>query len=147
MALYLSIYENIYSDIICTDANSHQDDYRRNRLSYDVLSGKPTRRKEQDSEVYQHTCQSDFIDSDILPSSPSSFTPGVTMVTAGNKSAVSRSLEDWSFTQVGGGQGTKDGEWLKVSNFPTTVHVELLKLGRIPDPVSYELGVQSSSRC
>ncbi|EKM80323.1 hypothetical protein AGABI1DRAFT_120351 [Agaricus bisporus var. burnettii JB137-S8] len=56
------------------------------------------------------------------------------MVTAGNKFAVSRSLEDWSFTQVGGGQGTKDGEWLKVSSFPTTVHVELLKLGRIPDP-------------
>lgn len=48
---------------------------------------------------------------------------------------VLRSLENWSFTQVGGGQGTKDGEWLKVTSFPTTVHVELLKLGRIPDPV------------
>ncbi|PPR06573.1 hypothetical protein CVT24_001754 [Panaeolus cyanescens] len=43
-------------------------------------------------------------------------------------------LEDWSFTQVGGGEGTKDGEWLQVSSFPTTVHVELLKLKRIPDP-------------
>jgi hypothetical protein len=58
------------------------------------------------------------------------------MVTAGTKSVVSRSLEDWTFTQVGGGQGTKDGEWLKVSSFPTTVHVELMKLGKIPDPVS-----------
>lgn len=44
--------------------------------------------------------------------------------------------EGWSFTQVGGGEGTKDGEWLDVSEFPTTVHVELLKLKRIPDPVS-----------
>ncbi|KIM68561.1 glycoside hydrolase family 2 protein [Scleroderma citrinum Foug A] len=46
-----------------------------------------------------------------------------------------RALETgWNFTQVGGGKGTKDGEWLPVTNFPTTVHVELLKLGRIPDP-------------
>ncbi|KZT29317.1 glycoside hydrolase family 2 protein [Neolentinus lepideus HHB14362 ss-1] len=42
--------------------------------------------------------------------------------------------EGWSFTQVGGGQGTKEGEWLACSEFPTTVHVELLKLKRIPDP-------------
>lgn len=48
-----------------------------------------------------------------------------------------RTLNDgWSFTQVGGGEGTKNGEWLGVSEFPTTVHVELLKLKRIPDPVS-----------
>lgn len=48
-----------------------------------------------------------------------------------------RTLNDgWSFSQVGGGEGTKDGEWLGVSEFPTTVHVELLKLKRIPDPVS-----------
>ncbi|KAL4267421.1 Beta-mannosidase glycosyl hydrolase [Pleurotus pulmonarius] len=40
----------------------------------------------------------------------------------------------WSFTQIGGGEGTKDGEWVPASSFPTTVHVELLKLGRIPDP-------------
>jgi beta-mannosidase len=46
-----------------------------------------------------------------------------------------RHLKDWSFTQVGGGEGTKDGEWIHVSEFPTTVHVELLKLERIPDPV------------
>jgi len=45
-----------------------------------------------------------------------------------------RSLSSWSFTQVGGGKGTKNGEWLEVSEFPTTVHVELLKLKRIPDP-------------
>lgn len=46
-----------------------------------------------------------------------------------------RSLtQDWSFTQGGGGHGTKNGEWLAVSQFPTTVHVELLKAERIPDP-------------
>ncbi|KAG6336605.1 hypothetical protein ID866_2481 [Astraeus odoratus] len=40
----------------------------------------------------------------------------------------------WSFTQIGGGQGTKEGEWLPVTDFPTTVHVELLRIKRIPDP-------------
>ncbi|KAH7916082.1 glycoside hydrolase family 2 protein [Hygrophoropsis aurantiaca] len=46
-----------------------------------------------------------------------------------------RSLaQGWSFTQVGGGQGTKNDEWLAVPQIPTTVHVELLKLKRIPDP-------------
>ena len=44
-------------------------------------------------------------------------------------------ISDWSFTQVAGGKGTADNEWLKVAQFPTTVHVELLRLGRIPDPV------------
>ena len=29
----------------------------------------------------------------------------------------------------------KAGEWLDVKSFPTTVHVELLKHGKIPDPV------------
>ncbi|KAG2042900.1 glycoside hydrolase family 2 protein [Suillus americanus] len=49
--------------------------------------------------------------------------------------SITRSLtQDWSFTQVGGGRGTKNGEWLAVSQFPTTVHVELLKAERIPDP-------------
>ena len=51
--------------------------------------------------------------------------------------ATSRSITDWSFTQIGGGEGTKDGEWLQVSSFPTTVHVELLKMKRIPDPVRF----------
>jgi beta-mannosidase len=46
-----------------------------------------------------------------------------------------RLLQEWSFTQVGGGEGTKDGEWLQTSEFPTSVHVELLNLKRIPDPV------------
>lgn len=46
----------------------------------------------------------------------------------------SRLLQEWSFTQVGGGEGTQDGEWLQTSEFPTSVHVELLKLKRIPDP-------------
>ncbi|KAK0482107.1 glycoside hydrolase family 2 protein [Armillaria luteobubalina] len=45
-----------------------------------------------------------------------------------------RQLKDWSFTQIGGGEGTKDGEWLQASQFPTTVHVELLKHKKIPDP-------------
>ncbi|KAF8915918.1 glycoside hydrolase family 2 protein [Mucidula mucida] len=48
--------------------------------------------------------------------------------------STTRLLEDWSFTQIGGGQGTKDGEWLQASSFPTTVHVELLELKKIPDP-------------
>ncbi|KAJ7276352.1 beta-mannosidase [Mycena haematopus] len=47
---------------------------------------------------------------------------------------MNRQLQDWKFTQLGGGEGTKDGEWLSVSQFPTTVHVELLNLKRIPDP-------------
>lgn len=56
-----------------------------------------------------------------------------------------RALETgWNFTQVGGGKGTKDGEWLPVTNFPTTVHVELLKLGRIPDPVGGTLVAMTS---
>jgi beta-mannosidase len=50
--------------------------------------------------------------------------------------AIVRAIKDWSFTQVGGGEGTKEGEWFEVSTFPTTVHVELLKLKKIPDPVS-----------
>ena len=49
--------------------------------------------------------------------------------------SIHRSLQHWHFTQVGGGEGTKDGEWLRVSEFPTTVHVELLRLKKIPDPV------------
>jgi hypothetical protein len=42
----------------------------------------------------------------------------------------------WTFTLIGGGQGTEDSKWLKTSVFPTTVHVELLNLKIIPDPVS-----------
>lgn len=40
----------------------------------------------------------------------------------------------WTFTQIGGGQGTEDGEWLETSAFPTSVHVELLHSKKIPDP-------------
>ncbi|RDX53645.1 glycoside hydrolase family 2 protein [Lentinus brumalis] len=48
---------------------------------------------------------------------------------------VARELhEGWTFTQVGGGQVMKEGEWLPVQHFPTTVHVELLGYKRIPDP-------------
>ncbi|KAN0097394.1 glycoside hydrolase family 2 protein [Tylopilus felleus] len=49
-------------------------------------------------------------------------------------SAISTLASGWQFSQVGGGHGTADGEWLSVSEFPTTVHVELLKSKRIPDP-------------
>ncbi|KAG8934637.1 hypothetical protein FRC02_009581 [Tulasnella sp. 418] len=42
--------------------------------------------------------------------------------------------QNWSFTQVGGGQVNADGEWIPVSKFPTTAHAELIKLGKIPDP-------------
>jgi beta-mannosidase len=50
--------------------------------------------------------------------------------------AATRSLENWFFTQVNGGEGTAKDEWLPVTSFPTTVHVELLNLKKIPDPVS-----------
>ena len=51
--------------------------------------------------------------------------------------SITRVLNDgWTFTQAGGGQETGDGEWLKTSTFPTSVHVELLRLMKIPDPVS-----------
>lgn len=45
--------------------------------------------------------------------------------------------EGWTFTRTAGGGGdiVKEGEWLGVQSFPTTVHVELLKQGKIPDPV------------
>ncbi|KIK65310.1 glycoside hydrolase family 2 protein [Collybiopsis luxurians FD-317 M1] len=42
-------------------------------------------------------------------------------------------LHNWLFTQVGGGKGTKKDEYLRAVG-PTTVHVELLKANRIPDP-------------
>lgn len=56
-------------------------------------------------------------------------------MTAPPAANVVHPLVDWKFTQIGGGEGTKDGEWLQVSSFPTTVHVELLKLKKIPNPV------------
>jgi beta-mannosidase len=56
-----------------------------------------------------------------------------------------RSLtQDWSFNQVGGGQGTKNTEWLAASQFPTTVHVELLKAKRIPDPVCPIINIKAN---
>jgi beta-mannosidase len=45
----------------------------------------------------------------------------------------------WSFTQLTDAPGykrtTKKGEWISTQEFPTTIHVELLKLKKIPDPV------------
>jgi hypothetical protein len=43
--------------------------------------------------------------------------------------------KNWSFSEIGEGEGTEDGEWLQIESIPTTVHVELLKAKRIPDPV------------
>lgn len=51
---------------------------------------------------------------------------------------VTRTIDDlWRFTQIGGENRNvvKDGEWLETTEFPTTVHVELLKAKRIPNPV------------
>ncbi|KAG8894478.1 hypothetical protein FRC01_012935, partial [Tulasnella sp. 417] len=42
--------------------------------------------------------------------------------------------QNWSFTQVGGGEVNADGEWIPASQFPTSTHAELLKLKKIPDP-------------
>ncbi|KAG8949951.1 hypothetical protein FRC00_007912, partial [Tulasnella sp. 408] len=42
--------------------------------------------------------------------------------------------QNWSFTQVGGGEANADGEWIPVSQFPTSTHAELVKLKKIPDP-------------
>ncbi|KAF8761348.1 Glycosyl hydrolases family 2 [Rhizoctonia solani] len=45
--------------------------------------------------------------------------------------------EGWSFTQVderGDVSVIAKGEWIPASTFPTSVHVELIKLGKIPDP-------------
>lgn len=50
--------------------------------------------------------------------------------------AITKLDKNWSFTEIGGGEGTKDGEWLAIESIPTTVHVELIKAKRIPDPVS-----------
>jgi len=44
-----------------------------------------------------------------------------------------RSLTDWVLSQSDGADPTLQN--IKVSSFPTTVHVELLKIGKIPDPV------------
>lgn len=51
--------------------------------------------------------------------------------------ATSKTIDEgWKFTQIGGGDVVKKDEWIEVTEFPTTVHVELLKEKRIPDPVS-----------
>lgn len=55
-------------------------------------------------------------------------------------------IDGWSFTEIGGGEGTQDGEWLGIEQVPTTVHVELLKAKRIPDPVSCFFFLQGTLR-
>ena len=71
---------------------------------------------------------------------------------ASTGSNIRRELHDgWSFTQIGGGEGTKDGEWLETASFPTSVHVELLRLKRIPDPFlglnEWEVQCAMAPRC
>ena len=58
-------------------------------------------------------------------------------MTATTKTAARELHEGWTFAKVGGKEAeeVKDGEWLEVRSFPTTVHVELLAHKRIPDPV------------
>jgi len=63
--------------------------------------------------------------------------PGRLLYSSNMSARTTRLLTDWSFTQVGIGEVNKINEWLPVSSFPTTVHVELLKLNKIPDPVSF----------
>jgi hypothetical protein len=50
-----------------------------------------------------------------------------------------RLLTDWVLRQAGDTADSAQLSDIKVSSFPTTVHVELLKLGKIPDPVRSEL--------
>ena len=62
-------------------------------------------------------------------------------MSTGKSQRVSRVLDDptsWRFTQIGEGKRevVTEGEWLEVTQFPTTVHVELLQAKKIPDPVS-----------
>lgn len=56
-----------------------------------------------------------------------------------NEMGIKELGEGWSFTEIGSGEGTENGEWLSIEHVPTTVHVELLKVERIPDPVSHLL--------
>jgi beta-mannosidase len=53
--------------------------------------------------------------------------------------SVYRTLDQgWAFTQLGSPSPERamaKDEWLDVLQFPTTVHVELLKREKIPDPV------------
>jgi hypothetical protein len=43
-------------------------------------------------------------------------------------------LQNWTFSQHGGGPANQDNEWLPAAKVPTSVHAELLRLGKIPDP-------------
>ncbi|KAH8106015.1 glycoside hydrolase family 2 protein [Cristinia sonorae] len=58
------------------------------------------------------------------------------MPTTGRGKVIRAINNAWQFTQIGGGNRdvVKEGEWLEVTEFPTTVHVELLKAKKIPDP-------------
>jgi beta-mannosidase len=53
------------------------------------------------------------------------------MVQASSKLVFNK---DWLFSQIGGGPVNKDGEWLRASKAPTSVHAELLRLEKIPNP-------------
>lgn len=51
------------------------------------------------------------------------------------KATVENINKSWSFTQLTGDQGIKKGEWVPCKQFPTSVHVELIQNGVVPDPV------------
>lgn len=51
------------------------------------------------------------------------------------KATIANIDKNWSFTQLTGDQGTKKGEWVPCKQFPTSVHVELIQNGVVPDPV------------
>lgn len=44
--------------------------------------------------------------------------------------------ENWEFAQL---RDQKVVDWLPIKQLPTSVHVELLKAGKIPDPVSLSM--------
>ncbi|KAH7345103.1 beta-mannosidase [Rhizoctonia solani] len=55
----------------------------------------------------------------------------------GIKTGLGGRSRGWSFTQVGErdeASVTAKDEWIPTSAFPTSIHVELIKLGKIPDP-------------
>lgn len=44
--------------------------------------------------------------------------------------------KNWKFAQL---RDQKPGEWQNISSVPTSVHVELLKADKIPNPARYLL--------
>ena len=71
------------------------------------------------------------------------FSLHVTPIASQSMTSTTRLLDrGWTFKQIGGRQGAGNDKWLKASAFPTSVHVELLHLKIIPDPVSIGVACQ-----